>query len=32
MNVFPIVARVFQLGLAVGLVVLETAVFNIGVV
>lgn len=32
MNLFPIVARVFQFGLAVGLVVLETAVFNGGVV
>jgi hypothetical protein len=32
MNIFPIVARVFQLGLAVSLVVLETAVFNNGVV
>ena len=32
MNVFPFVARVFQLGMAVFLVVAETAAFNSGVV
>jgi hypothetical protein len=32
LNVFPIVARVFQLGMAMLLVVAETAVFNVGVV